>query len=136
MATEMVDPTGMTLGEISVRGVLQSRGTLVAMIQGPDNRTYIVHQGDTDVLLSRINSAGVRLRQIGTWDNLHTAAFPKSYGRGQRTAKMAHIEPQEEAASRALVAETRAQNLVANVEFGPIGLPYDADVLLLAPNGD
>jgi Tfp pilus assembly protein PilP len=39
-------PTGMTLAEISVRGVLQSRGSLVAMIQGPDNRTYIVHQGD------------------------------------------------------------------------------------------
>jgi len=39
-------PAGMTLAEISVRGVLQSRGTLVAMIQGPDNKTYIVHQGD------------------------------------------------------------------------------------------
>jgi Tfp pilus assembly protein PilP len=39
-------PGGMTLSEISVRGVLQSRGTLVAMIQGPDNKTYIVHQGD------------------------------------------------------------------------------------------
>jgi Tfp pilus assembly protein PilP len=39
-------PSGMTLGEISVRGILQSRGSLVAMIQGPDNKTYIVHQGD------------------------------------------------------------------------------------------
>ena len=39
-------PAGMTLAEISVRGVLQSRGTLVAMVQGPDNKTYIVHQGD------------------------------------------------------------------------------------------
>jgi Tfp pilus assembly protein PilP len=36
----------MTLGEISVRGVVQSRGELVAMIQGPDNKTYIVRQGD------------------------------------------------------------------------------------------
>jgi Tfp pilus assembly protein PilP len=36
----------MSLGEISVRGVMQSRGALVAMIQGPDNKTYIVHQGD------------------------------------------------------------------------------------------
>ena len=39
-------PAGMTLGEISVRGVMESRGTLVAMIQGPDTKTYIVHQGD------------------------------------------------------------------------------------------
>jgi Tfp pilus assembly protein PilP len=38
--------TGLTVGEISVRGVMQSRGALVAMIQGPDNKTYIVHQGD------------------------------------------------------------------------------------------
>ena len=36
----------MTLDEVSVRGILQSRGALVAMIQGPDNKTYIVHQGD------------------------------------------------------------------------------------------
>jgi Tfp pilus assembly protein PilP len=39
-------PTGLTVGEISVRGIMQSRGALVAMIQGPDNKTYIVHQGD------------------------------------------------------------------------------------------
>jgi Tfp pilus assembly protein PilP len=38
--------SGMTVAEISVRGVLQSRGTLVAMIAGPDNKTYIVHSGD------------------------------------------------------------------------------------------
>jgi Tfp pilus assembly protein PilP len=37
---------GMTVGEISVRGVMQSRGALIAMVQGPDNRTYVVHQGD------------------------------------------------------------------------------------------
>jgi Tfp pilus assembly protein PilP len=39
-------PGSMTLGEISVRGIMQSRGSLVAMIQGPDTKTYIVHQGD------------------------------------------------------------------------------------------
>ena len=39
-------PGGMTVAEISVRGIMQSRGALVAMIQGPDNKTYIVHQGD------------------------------------------------------------------------------------------
>lgn len=39
-------PSAVTLAEISVRGIMQSKGTLVAMIQGPDNKTYIVHQGD------------------------------------------------------------------------------------------
>jgi Tfp pilus assembly protein PilP len=38
--------TGLAVAEISVRGIMQSRGALVAMIMGPDNRTYIVHQGD------------------------------------------------------------------------------------------
>jgi Tfp pilus assembly protein PilP len=36
----------MMVSEISVRGIMQSRGALVAMVQGPDNKTYIVHQGD------------------------------------------------------------------------------------------
>jgi len=39
-------PSGMSVSEISVRGVMQSRGALIAMVQGPDNRTYVVHQGD------------------------------------------------------------------------------------------
>jgi Tfp pilus assembly protein PilP len=39
-------PGSMTTAEISVRGILQSRGALVAMITGPDGKTYVVHQGD------------------------------------------------------------------------------------------
>jgi Tfp pilus assembly protein PilP len=39
-------PAGMTVAEIAVRGVVQSRGTLVAMVSGPDHKTYIVHAGD------------------------------------------------------------------------------------------
>jgi|WetSurMetagenome_2_1015567.scaffolds.fasta_scaffold422044_2 hypothetical protein len=37
---------GLTTGEIVVRGVLQTRGEYVAMIQGPDMKTYIVHPND------------------------------------------------------------------------------------------
>jgi Tfp pilus assembly protein PilP len=37
---------GLMLGEISVRGIMQSRGSLIAMIQGPDNKTYLIHPGD------------------------------------------------------------------------------------------
>jgi Tfp pilus assembly protein PilP len=39
-------PGAFTVGEISVRGVMQSRSSLVAMIKGPDNKTYLIHQGD------------------------------------------------------------------------------------------
>jgi len=39
-------PAGMTVAEISVRGVLESRGALIAMVEGPDKKTYVVHTGD------------------------------------------------------------------------------------------
>lgn len=37
---------GMTVAEVSVRGIMQSRGALIAIVQGPDNKTHLVHQGD------------------------------------------------------------------------------------------
>jgi Tfp pilus assembly protein PilP len=36
----------MTVAEVSVRGIMQSRGALIAMVEGPDKKTYVVHQGD------------------------------------------------------------------------------------------
>jgi Tfp pilus assembly protein PilP len=36
----------MIVAEISVRGIMQSRGGFVAMVEGPDKKTYIVHPGD------------------------------------------------------------------------------------------
>jgi type IV pilus assembly protein PilP len=44
-------PTGeglaaMRVDEVAVRGVVQSRERFVAMVQGADNRSYVVHQGD------------------------------------------------------------------------------------------
>jgi Tfp pilus assembly protein PilP len=39
-------PAAFMVGEISVRGIMQSRSSLVAMIKGPDNKTYLIHQGD------------------------------------------------------------------------------------------
>jgi len=38
--------SNMAINDVAVRGILQTRGALVAMVQGPDNKTYIVHQGD------------------------------------------------------------------------------------------
>ena len=37
---------GLSVNEVSVRGVLRSRGAFVAMVQGPDQKTYIVHAND------------------------------------------------------------------------------------------
>jgi len=46
LARRTEGPAGMNVGEITVRGIMQSKGSLVAMVQGPDKKTYIVHQGD------------------------------------------------------------------------------------------
>jgi Tfp pilus assembly protein PilP len=39
-------PAGMLVSEISVRGIMQSKGAYVAMVEGPDKKTYVVHSGD------------------------------------------------------------------------------------------
>jgi type IV pilus assembly protein PilP len=38
---------GLLVNEVTVKGVLKSpKGGLLALVQGPDNRTYIIHAGD------------------------------------------------------------------------------------------
>jgi Tfp pilus assembly protein PilP len=56
---------GISVAEISVRGILQSRGTLVAMVAGPDNKTYIVHPGDKllDGTIKTITTQGLVIIQ-------------------------------------------------------------------------
>jgi Tfp pilus assembly protein PilP len=55
----------LTLAEIAVRGVMESRGSLVAIVAGPDNRTYIVHEGDRlfDGLIKGITREGLVVLQ-------------------------------------------------------------------------
>jgi Tfp pilus assembly protein PilP len=58
-------PSGMTVAEVSVRGVMQSRSGLIAMVQGPDNKTYIVHPGDKllDGAIKSITPQGLIIEQ-------------------------------------------------------------------------
>ena len=39
-------PAGMAAADISVRGVMESRGAFIALIKGADARTYVVRAGD------------------------------------------------------------------------------------------
>jgi Tfp pilus assembly protein PilP len=54
-------PSGISVSDVSVRGILQSKGALVAMIEGPDKKTYIVHQGDKllDGTIKTVTSQGL-----------------------------------------------------------------------------
>jgi type IV pilus assembly protein PilP len=52
---------GFAVGEISVRGVMKTRDRLVAMVQGPDNKTYVIHQGDklADGVVKNVTTEGL-----------------------------------------------------------------------------
>jgi Tfp pilus assembly protein PilP len=56
---------GMTVAEISVRGIMQSRGEVIAMVQGPDNRTYLVHGGQklADGVVQSVTAEGLVIVQ-------------------------------------------------------------------------
>jgi len=56
---------GIRVDELSVRGIMQSRERLVAMVQGADNRTYLIHQGDklADGVVKSITPLGLVLVQ-------------------------------------------------------------------------
>jgi type IV pilus assembly protein PilP len=63
--TKIDSASGIAVAELSVRGVLESRGKLVAMVKGPDNKTYIVHQGDKllDGAIKSITPLGLVIEQ-------------------------------------------------------------------------
>jgi type IV pilus assembly protein PilP len=52
---------GLMVAEVSVRGVMQSRGAFIAMVQGPDGKTFLVHQGDrlADGTVKAVNAEGL-----------------------------------------------------------------------------
>ena len=56
---------GMLVSELSVRGVMQSRGAYLAMVQGPDKKMYMVHAGDKfmDGTVKAVNAQGLVIVQ-------------------------------------------------------------------------
>ncbi len=54
-----------TLDEVSVRGIMQSRDALVAMVMGPDNKTYLIHKGDklADAVVKNVTTQGLIVMQ-------------------------------------------------------------------------
>ncbi len=56
---------GLSVGDISVRGLLQSRSSFYAMVQGPDGKTYMMHAGDKllDGTVKSVNAEGLVIVQ-------------------------------------------------------------------------
>ena len=56
---------GLITSELSVRGILQTRGTWVAMVSGPDGKVYTVRAGDklADGIVRSVNATTVVILQ-------------------------------------------------------------------------
>lgn len=56
---------GLAVGELSVRGVLKSRDGYVALVQAPDNKTYVARVGDRllDGTIKAITDQGLVIAQ-------------------------------------------------------------------------
>ncbi len=56
---------GMQTGEMVVRGILQSRGSWIAMVSGADNKVYTVRAGDrlADGIVRSVNAQSVVIFQ-------------------------------------------------------------------------
>jgi hypothetical protein len=56
---------GWAVADISVRGIVQARGSLLAMVRGPDGRTFLVHPGDKflDGTIKTITPQGLIIAQ-------------------------------------------------------------------------
>ena len=56
---------GLTTAEIVVRGVLLSRGVYIALVSGPDNRTFTAHANDrlADGIIRSITPQGLVIMQ-------------------------------------------------------------------------
>jgi Tfp pilus assembly protein PilP len=56
---------GMLTGEITVRGIMQARGTWVAMVSGPDGKVYTVRAGDklADGVIRQVTATSVVIFQ-------------------------------------------------------------------------
>jgi type IV pilus assembly protein PilP len=57
--------SGLTTGEIMLRGVLQSRNSYVALISGPDGKTYSAHVNDrlVDGVIRSVTPDGIVIMQ-------------------------------------------------------------------------
>ena len=56
---------GMFVGELTVRGIMQTRGNWVAMVSGPDNKVYTVRAGDklADGVVRQVTATSVVILQ-------------------------------------------------------------------------
>ena len=80
-------------------------------------RVLIMHHGDADIVRAGIETVRLVARDIAARQDAHAAFAPQLHRRRFAAADMGDVEPQKEAARRALVAVTIADDLIGKIEF-------------------
>ena len=91
-------------------------------------RFSVLHHGDTDIVGARIGAIGLFAREIFSRHDAHAGFRPQPLRDRFATAMLRHVEPEEEAAGRTLVAVTISDDLVGEIELGVVELAILLDV--------
>src|SRR2546421_487181 len=87
---------------------------------------------DANVALAGVAAVGAVAREVVAGNDAKPAVAPEFHGCGFIAALLAHIEPEEEAAGRPLVAVAAADDLVGKIELRDIELAVLIDMRLVA----
>ena len=80
----------------------------------------VLYHGDADVAVAGIETIGLRARRVSAGQHAQARLLPELHRRAFAAAVLRHVEPEEEAAGRALVAVAVADDLVGEIELGAI----------------
>src|SRR4051794_8760639 len=96
----------------------------------------VLNERDADIALAGIAAVGAIAREIVTGNDAQAAVAPQVPGDRLITALPAHVEPEEEAAGRTLIAITVADDLIGEVELRDIERAVVLDMGLVAVGRD
>src|SRR4029077_16025570 len=114
--------------------VLAEHGDEAVQCLGGD--LLVLNERDANVALAGVAAVRAVAREVVAGNDAKPAVAPEFHGCGLVTALLAHIEPEEEAAGRALVAVAAADDLVGKIELRDIELAVLLDVGFVAVSRD
>src|SRR6266567_8588069 len=80
----------------------------------------ILNHRDADIAIARIKAIRLRPRGVIAREYAQSRFLPELERHGFAAALRRHVEPEKEAAGRTLVAITVADDLIGEIELGPI----------------
>src|SRR6267142_1547368 len=80
----------------------------------------VLHQRQPDIAVAGIAAVGLLPREVTSGQHAHAGSLVEFHRRRYVAAMRGDIEPDAEAAGRAVIAVAVAENLIGKIEFYPI----------------